>query len=62
MLTLGGASMDISTATGAMIFAVMAILAQMELEISARRRYGPPPTAASRGGTPVRSAAWPVVA
>ena len=37
VLNLGGASMDTSTATGAMIFTVMAALAQMELEIKRER-------------------------
>ena len=37
VLNLGGASMDTSTATGAMIITVMAALAQMELEIKRER-------------------------
>lgn len=37
VLNLGGTSMDTSTATGAMIFTVMAALAQMELEIKRER-------------------------
>ena len=37
VLNLGGASMDTSTATGAMIFTVMAALAQMALEIKRER-------------------------
>lgn len=37
VLNLGGASMDTSTAIGAMIFTVMAALAQMELEIKRER-------------------------
>lgn len=37
VLNLGGAGMDTSTATGAMIFTVMAALAQMELEIKRER-------------------------
>ncbi len=37
VLNLGGASMDTSTATGALIFTIMAALAQMELEIKRER-------------------------
>ena len=37
VLNLGGGSMDTSTATGAMVFTVMAALAQMELEIKRER-------------------------
>lgn len=37
MLNLGGASMDTSTATGAMIFTAMAALAQMALGIKRER-------------------------
>ena len=37
MLNLGGASMDTSTATSAMIFNIMAALAQMDLEIKCER-------------------------
>ncbi|MBI9115275.1 recombinase family protein [Sanguibacter suaedae] len=37
VLNLGGAGIDTSTATGAMIFTVMAALAQMDLEIKRER-------------------------